>query len=286
MSRPFLRAAAAASFLLLAGCRQELHHGLSEGDAQEMQALLARHGLDARSESEGGREKRYRLTIERDGLPNAVRLLREHHLPRALPPGLGEVFGGGSMVATPAEERARLVRGLSGEVARLLLSVEGVLDAKVVVIPAQTAALRPGTQEPARASVLLQADVARVESLEARRPALVALVAGAVPGLEPAQVALLIDGQAVVQPPTEVVVKERGAVLALGLLSLAILGAMGALLSRLLARERQLQARIAELEAAAQAPEEKDGEAPTKSAPTKSAAPKAPTAGVAPRKAA
>ena len=45
--------------------------------------------------------------------------------------GFGEIFGKGSLVPTPTEERALYVEALSGELARTLESVEGVTSARV-----------------------------------------------------------------------------------------------------------------------------------------------------------
>ena len=93
--------AAIAIALAVAGCQTELYRGLSQRDANEMIAVLAREGIPAKRELSDGAT--FRLTVAEESLPAAVEILRRAGLPRETFRSLGEIFPGAGLVVTPYE---------------------------------------------------------------------------------------------------------------------------------------------------------------------------------------
>ncbi len=190
-----------AALVALGGCKQTLQHGLDEAQANEIESLLLGAGIPARKTKEGGRDARYSIEVPEESAAAALKLLNDYGLPREKAPGFGEVFGKGSMVPTAVEENALFLHALSGELARTLGGLEGVVSARVHVVanPAsQASSLRKPLQP--RASVLLKVRNGSTESLEGRKSEIQALVAGSVEGLDAAHVAVMLSELPV--PPT------------------------------------------------------------------------------------
>ena len=170
--------------LALGGCKQTLQHGLDETQANEIESLLHGAGIEARKSREGGREPRYAIEVPEESAAAALKLLNDHGLPREKAPGFGEIFGKGSMVPTAVEENALFLHALSGELARTLGALEGVVSARVHVVasPAGPASSLRAPLRP-RASVLLKVRNGSLAALEARKSEVQTLVAGSVEGL-------------------------------------------------------------------------------------------------------
>lgn len=192
MPRP-PRAALAALAVALAGCaREELLHGLDERQANEVLVALDEGGVAATKAREDGAEERWRVDVDRGDGARAQRLLAERELPRARAPGVAEVFGKGSMVPTPTEEHALLLHALAGELARSVEALDGVVAARVHLGLRQPDPLRPDDRRAPRASVLVKCRAAACPAVRALEPGLRAMVAGAVDGLEPSAVAVVV----------------------------------------------------------------------------------------------
>ncbi len=182
---------ALALVLLCAGCEAAVQGGLSEVEANRIVVALQVERIGARKEPEagGGQEATWQVIVPADEVGVALQVLRANNLPREEDPGFGEVFGAGSMVPTATEERARWIEAVSGELARSLEAIDGVLDARVhIALPDEREFLLDEERPRPRASVLLKYEGAKAPY----DPASVQqLVAGAVHGLEPAQVAVV-----------------------------------------------------------------------------------------------
>jgi type III secretion protein J len=210
--------------LALAGCAgEEVLHGLDERQANEVLVALDQGGVAASKAREDGAEERWRVEVPRGEGARAHRVLAERELPRARAPGFGEVFGKGSMVPTPTEEHALLLHALGGELSRSMEAVEGVVAARVHVGLRPPDPLRPGDRGAPRASVLLKCRAAACAAIRALEPGLRAMVAGAVDGLDPASVALVVTEAAEARPAPPA--PERHAGLLAGLAAVAALGA-------------------------------------------------------------
>lgn len=142
--------------LWFAGCANEIQHNLSESEANDIVVLLERNRITTiKEKEEGGREVTWKISVPKAHMANAMFLLKENELPRPKNPGL-EIFNRGSLIPTATEERAMFLQALSGELARTLSSIEGVLDARVHVnIPqADDLADRSERAEPSAAVLL------------------------------------------------------------------------------------------------------------------------------------
>lgn len=123
--------------LLLAGCQQELYTGLTENEANQMVAALANANIAAsKSSVDAGDSRSWQVDVDGGDIPSALNVLHAAGLPRPRLTNLGELFKKQGLVATPAEERIRYIYGVSQELSKTLLDIDGVVAARVqVVIP-------------------------------------------------------------------------------------------------------------------------------------------------------
>lgn len=191
--RPSLAALCALGvvMVLAAGCESAVGNRLTETQADQILVALGERGIGAVKEAEsgGGDEARYRVVVPSDDASRALALMRAADLPRREDPGLNDVFGQGSLVPTATEERARFTAALSGELARSIETIDGVLDARVhLALPdSRDVALDEAPIRP-RASVLIKH---RAGAAPYREDAIRALVSGAVQGMQPEDVAVV-----------------------------------------------------------------------------------------------
>lgn len=150
-----VRAAALLGLLLLAGCKVELFNALPEGEANEMLSILLRDGLSAsKSAAKDGTDV---ILVEQAEFAPAVELLRARGFPKLKFETMGEVFQPSGLVASPIQERARLLWALSQELSGTVSQIDGVLTARVqVVLPDNDLLNRDPT--PSSASVFIRYD--------------------------------------------------------------------------------------------------------------------------------
>lgn len=193
-----------AAAIALTACDARIQHGLDERQANEIQSVLVERGFDARKVMEPGKKPTWSIDVDEDQAADSIRVLAELGLPRNRSEGFGDVFGKGSLVPTPTEERALYLEALSGEIARTLESVEGVTAARVhLVLPPPP---RPGqTATPSKASAFLRVRPGEGERIQQQKAELRALIAGSVEGLSADSVTLVINEVATqVRPPPKV----------------------------------------------------------------------------------
>ena len=179
--------------LALAACSGgDVVHGLDELQANEVVVALDEAGVAAEKRRDEAGDDRWAVTVPRGVVAGAQRVLAERQLPRPKPPGFAEVFGKGSMVPTPTEERALYLHALSGELARSVEAIDGVVAARVHLAVAATEPFRAGPAPAARAAVLVKARAGARARVEPLAPGIRALVAGAVAGLDPDAVSVVV----------------------------------------------------------------------------------------------
>ncbi len=176
--RPHRTAAALLAVLLLAGCKIELFHALPEGEANEMLSILLRNGLGAsKSVAKDGSGV---ILIEQAEFAPAVELLRARGFPKHRFEIMGEIFQPSGLIASPTQERARLLWALSQELSGTVSQIDGVLTARVqVVLPDNDLLNRDPT--PSSASVFIRYDDA--SDVTKLVPQIKMLVADSVQGL-------------------------------------------------------------------------------------------------------
>ncbi len=149
-----------------AGCSTSILHGLDERGANETVAALERAGIgaDKQVDDDGvaagsASAVAFKVRVGHADEPRALEVLRGLGLPRDRRHGFAEVYGQPSLIPTASEERARYLDALAGEVARTLEVADGVVSARVHLVPAEIDPLagdgKPHT--PARAAGLIKA---------------------------------------------------------------------------------------------------------------------------------
>ncbi|MDF1565492.1 MAG: hypothetical protein P1V51_20815 [Deltaproteobacteria bacterium] len=182
----------AASLLVLlglTGCDASALQVADEAQANRALTVLYAAGLEPTKESS---REGFDIRVSASKLREAVTALDRAGLPRRRPEGWDDTLEGGGLVPSRVEEQVRLVRGAAGEVTRTLLTLPGVIDARVHL--AATGLGGGGRErEPTieKASILLRV-LPDASPTEADTRAVRSLVAGAVAGLEPEHVEVVV----------------------------------------------------------------------------------------------
>jgi type III secretion protein J len=219
--------------LVLGACTHELQTGLNEQEAQEIVVLMNENGIEAsaaRAPSEKKGEEKWNVVVRGgdQNLARAWRVLQENGLPRQKDKGLEDVFSNAGMIPTATEEKARLLLGTSGEISRTLKSVDGIVDAHVLVVLPDSSPLLDKTERvPPTASVLIKyrGNTPPLSDEDVKK-----LVGRAVEGLQPENVAVVykkIEPKQTVDRSIIPLMGNQEILLAsLGLLALTSLGSL------------------------------------------------------------
>ena len=120
-----------ACCLALAGCKEVLFSDLDEVEANEMVAILAASGVEAKRERD--KDNAYSLLIAADDVASATTILRNQGYPKPKFQSLGDVFSAEGIVGTPFEQHARYIYAMNEELSRTVTSISGVRSAYVLV---------------------------------------------------------------------------------------------------------------------------------------------------------
>ena len=180
------------ALLVAAGCDVALQHGLDETSANEVVSALERAGIDARKVKDEGAEAGFKVNVAGSDGPRAMELMRSLGLPRVTRPGVAEMYSQASLVPSATEERARFLKALSNDIERTLESIEGVVKARVHIVPAESDILSADGKPkiPASASVLIKTRASPVVYLKPNE--VQKIVSGAVSGLDPNAVSVVV----------------------------------------------------------------------------------------------
>jgi type III secretion protein J len=235
---------AIAALLALSGCGVPIAAALDEGDANRIVVALEDNGVAAHKEPDPQVENRWRVSVARDDASAATAVLTRESLPAEAAPGVLDALGKGSVVPSRAAEHARFVAGTAGELERSLRAVDGVLSVRVHLAVPPSDPLSGETKPTGpTASVLLRHRGATppIATADIQR-----LVAGAIPGLGPAQVSVVSSSVPAPGRPPERELSRFGPITvtrasmpplrivvgAAALLNLVLLGVVGVLWSR------------------------------------------------------
>lgn len=149
----FIAILVASIFLLQAcGSRTALFTGLAQDEANEIYAVIVKAGIPADKKIE---KQGITITVPENLASDAVKILQAQGLPRDKRSTIGEVFKREGMISSPLEERARYLHALSQEIEKTLLTIDGVLTARVhIVLPERTVPGEP--LAPSSAAVLVK----------------------------------------------------------------------------------------------------------------------------------
>ncbi len=183
--------------LLCGGCGTELEHGLDERQANQVATLLESAGISADKEPDDGQSGGFKVTVSRNDAARAFSLLEAHDLPRRGQRGLAETFTGGGLLPSAVEERARLGAALSAELEHTLEALPGVTAARVhLALPEADPLGGEGARPRPTASVMLKT----IAPLGVADSELRKLVAGAINGLQPADVGVIVATVTALEP--------------------------------------------------------------------------------------
>ncbi len=151
----FLLTITVCTALAATGCTSQLTQDLSTTEAEQIVELLSGAGINARleptqkqpypngygtgiknkSERSGrdSRSTRARVVVPSSQTALARTIIDGSGLPKRHPPGLTETLPSGGLIPDRAAEQARLLRGLSGEIERVFLAIDGIVDARVLL---------------------------------------------------------------------------------------------------------------------------------------------------------
>jgi len=164
--------------LALAGCQKDLYGHLGETEANEMIAILRENGIMADRRLD--KDKTITVTVDDARFPQAVDLLKAHGFPRQSFANLGTVFASGGLIASPTEERAKMMYALEEELAQTIADIDGVLTARVHIVLEEDDLLHQN-RKPSAAAVFIR--YAAAVPVDHFLPQVKMLVANAVSGL-------------------------------------------------------------------------------------------------------
>jgi type III secretion protein J len=189
----FLTTGMVLSLCVFVSCSQELHHGLTEEQANEMVVTLSNNGINATKVPVEGEVLSFNLSVPKRDSSQAWEILQANNLPKPPKRGFGEVFAKTSLIPTAVEEKAMYMQAVMGELEKTLLSITGVTDARVHVVLPESDVLKEELQGPTitKAAVLLKYKTDRNGVIPFRDEDVKNLIANSVEGLKPADVAVV-----------------------------------------------------------------------------------------------
>lgn len=181
---------------LAAGCGVEtVVHDITEKEANGIIVLLAQNEIEAgKGMRDTGRQVFYSINVSPSKRLEALRILEENDFPRRKIKGYGEVFQEGGLIPTSAEEKAKKLLAIEGEIEKQLTLIQGILDAQVNVVLPEESALRTAedAMTPTKASVTVKYMPGKGGTKPLHEPQVRALVAAAVEKLTTDHVEVLM----------------------------------------------------------------------------------------------
>jgi type III secretion protein J len=188
-SSPLARALCVLVLLGAQACsKEELVHGLTEPEANEIVHVLESGGIKSLKEKEeGGRTVTYKVVVAGGDAFPGRKILVENQLPRMNPWGLGKIYDPANkgMIPTATEEDAAYQMALQGEISIKLRSIPGVVDAHVTLVKPKRDVVRDLTDKPPPATASVTILYNMVEGkMPFRLEDIQRLVAGSVEGMD------------------------------------------------------------------------------------------------------
>ena len=180
--------------LTFSACSQVLHHGLTEEQANEILVVLERNGIQAtKTPEEGAETLTFAIGVSKRDSAKAWQVLRENDLPKPAARGFSEVFAKTSLIPTAMEEKALFLQAISGELAKTIEAINGVVDARVHVVLPESDVLKQELQGPTtpKAAVLIKYKVNRDGNMPYKSDDIRQLVANSVEALKPSDVSVV-----------------------------------------------------------------------------------------------
>lgn len=118
--------------VLLVGCKQDvLLKGLDQQQANEVIALLQRNNIKV--DKKEIKKEGYSLSVSSQDFSASVDLMNTYGLPRPPAIDIAQMFPADALISSPRAEKARLYSGIEQRLEHSLLSISGVVSARVHV---------------------------------------------------------------------------------------------------------------------------------------------------------
>lgn len=181
----------------LAACAQEtLYHQLTQEDANKVMVLLEQHGIEAKLKQQMiQNEMSWSIEVKKEDLPRARELVVTSEVISPRSPGLKEIYqgkGSGGWIKTPAEERARYLLALKGELVNSIKKLPNVVDTDVVLNIPQEDDFGLKEKKHPTASVVIKTQSPAVGETPLSEVQIQQFVANAVEGMSPRDVSVLL----------------------------------------------------------------------------------------------
>ncbi|HEY4222340.1 MAG TPA: hypothetical protein VGO62_13390 [Myxococcota bacterium] len=179
------------------GGQQQIVHGLDETEANEIMVVLEAKGIGSEKVELPGRTITYAVQVAEVDSHDAMRLLVANHLPRERSATWSTVYpaGGGGLIPTKSEERAKFLMAIEGEIEKKLKTLPGIVKAHVSIVQPEKDIVRDLDQAPtpSTASVAIVYNAIDDRGTAAvTEPDVQRLVAAAVEDLKPSNVTVLM----------------------------------------------------------------------------------------------
>jgi type III secretion system YscJ/HrcJ family lipoprotein len=133
-----MRATALVAVALLTACggNVAIVHQLEELEANEILVVLDAKDITGTKVVQEGRVVTWSVEVQEIDVKDAMRLLVANRLPKARSEGYKTVYppGGGGLIPTKSEEKAKFLMATQGEIERKLKSMPGIVQAHVSVV--------------------------------------------------------------------------------------------------------------------------------------------------------
>ncbi|MBN1879820.1 hypothetical protein JW823_06890 [bacterium] len=170
--------------IIICGCRVELHHNLSESQANEILMALESAGIQARKERDNDTDN-WMVTVPEESAGYALSIINKAELPRSKPDGFQELFRKESMLPTTLQEKTRYLSALCGELQQTLEEDDQIAKARVhLTLPVMEKSGRSGVEMPGTAAVFLKMIPDQSQPLTLSDEAIKALIASSIGGID------------------------------------------------------------------------------------------------------
>ena len=172
-----------------------LYDNLDQEDANKVMVLLQQNGIEATLLQEiKQNETVWSIKVPPEQMSKARALIVTHQIISPRAPGLQEVYqgkGSGGWIKTPAEERARYLLALKGEIINSLKRIPQVVDVDVVLNMPEEDSLSSEKKRPT-ASVVIKSQSPQAGESGLSEVKIQEFVANSVEGLAPRDVSVLL----------------------------------------------------------------------------------------------
>ncbi|MDP2599972.1 MAG: hypothetical protein Q8P84_04465 [Deltaproteobacteria bacterium] len=183
-------------FFLTACGESALYNDLSQEDANKVMVLLQQSGISATlNQTIKQNEILWSITVPKENLSKAREIIVTSNVISPRAPGLKEVYqgkGSGGWIRTPAEEKARYLLALKGEIINSLKKLPDVVDVDVVLNVPEEADIGAVERKRPAASVVIKAHTPKPGEASLSEIKVQEFVANSVEGMSPRDVAVIL----------------------------------------------------------------------------------------------